>query len=82
MVFKAFKNTRVNVLVLTPPAVDPEEPPMNIRSITKSRVGNPNAPFRAAVRRRMTMMIRLYLSAAVEIRKLVSAVLLPRRWWN
>ena len=44
MVFKAFKNTRVNVLVLTPPAVDPEEPPMNIRSITKSRVGNPNAP--------------------------------------
>ena len=44
MVFKAFKNTRVKVLVLTPPAVDPEDPPMNIRSIISSKVGSPTAP--------------------------------------
>ena len=44
MVFKAFKNTKVNVLVLTPPAVEPDDPPTNIRSIISSKVGSPTAP--------------------------------------
>jgi hypothetical protein len=44
MVDNADKKTSAKVLVLMPPAVDPEFPPMNIKKIKNSNVGSAMAP--------------------------------------
>ena len=44
MVAKALRKTKVNVLVLIPPAVDPELPPMNMNRMAIIKVGTAMAP--------------------------------------
>jgi hypothetical protein len=44
MVAAALININANVLVLIPPAVDPEPPPINIRKIKNKMAGVASAP--------------------------------------
>ena len=44
MVAMALRNTKVNVLVLMPPAVEPELPPMNMKMMAIIKVGVVKAP--------------------------------------
>ena len=44
MVARALTKTRANVDVLMPPAVEPEEPPINMKTIKMSSVGSATAP--------------------------------------
>ena len=44
MVAAALINTNAKVLVLIPPAVEPDPPPINIKKIKNNKAGVANAP--------------------------------------